>query len=217
MKVICFGDSNTYGYCNEGDSADPGERFNEEERWTRLLQKKLGDDYLVIEEGLNGRTTCFEDPLREGLKGLDYISPCLRSHAPIDKLIIMLGTNDIALYGVDGTMERWEIFIDRIVEKNPDIQIYIQSCTPVHLASEYNKLNNDIIDEYNVQLELFCQENGYHFVNIAPYFKDFRNSLVGEYCSDARMHITYDGALIWEYALKAYGEEQLRNMEGEDQ
>lgn len=133
------------------------------------------------------------------------------------KLFVMLGFNDIALYGVDGTMERWEIFIDRIVEKNPDIQIYIQSCTPVHLASEYNKLNNDIIDEYNVQLELFCQENGYHFVNIAPYFKDFRNSLVGEYCSDARMHITYDGALIWEYALKAYGEEQLRNMEGEDQ
>ncbi len=92
--ILCFGDSNTYGYCNEGESSDPGERFNENERWTRLLQQKLGDEYLVIEEGLNGRTTCFDDPLTEGLKGIDYISPCLRSHSPIDKLIIMLGTND---------------------------------------------------------------------------------------------------------------------------
>ena len=93
--VVCFGDSNTHGYCADPlDCADGGIRFNEEERWTRLLQKQLGEDYLVVEEGLSGRTTCFDDPLFEGLSGLQYISPCLKSHEFVDLLIIMLGTND---------------------------------------------------------------------------------------------------------------------------
>ena len=87
--IVCYGDSNTHGY----RAADDG-RFGEDERWTQLLQKKLGEDYLIIEEGLSGRTTCFDDPIHEGLSGLDYIYPCLMSHEPVDLLIIMLGTND---------------------------------------------------------------------------------------------------------------------------
>ena len=93
--ILCLGDSNTHGYCADpGDTADGGIRFNENERWTRLLQKALGEDYLVIEEGLSGRTTCFDDPIHEGLNALDYIYPCLKSHEAVDLLIIMLGTND---------------------------------------------------------------------------------------------------------------------------
>ena len=93
--IVCFGDSNTHGYCADPmDCEDRGERFNENERWTRLLQRKLGDEYLVLEEGLSGRTTVFNDPLHECMSGLDYITPCLMSHEPVDLLIIMLGTND---------------------------------------------------------------------------------------------------------------------------
>ena len=87
--IVCFGDSNTHGYCAMNDG-----RFDENERWTCFLQKNLGEDYLVLEEGLSGRTTCFNDPLFEGLSGLDYIYPCLMSHEPVDLLVIMLGTND---------------------------------------------------------------------------------------------------------------------------
>ena len=94
--IVCLGDSNTHGYC--ADPADCADshlmRFNEEERWTCLLQKALGEEYLVLEEGLNGRTTVFPDPLREGMPALDYIYPCLKSHEAINLLIIMLGTND---------------------------------------------------------------------------------------------------------------------------
>lgn len=64
------------------------------ERWTKLLQKNLGDDYYIIEEGLSGRTTSFEDPVFEGLCGLNVIYPCMMSHEPLDLVIIMLGTND---------------------------------------------------------------------------------------------------------------------------
>ena len=93
--IVCLGDSNTHGYCADpADTADGGIRFNENERWTRLLQAKLGDDYLVTEEGLSGRTTCFDDPIHEGLNALNYIYPCLKSHEFVDLLVIMLGTND---------------------------------------------------------------------------------------------------------------------------
>lgn len=93
--IVCFGDSNTHGYCADPtDCADGGNRFNEDERWTCLLQKKLGDEYLVIEEGLGGRTTVFDDALHESMSGLDVIYSVLMSHEPVDLLIIMLGTND---------------------------------------------------------------------------------------------------------------------------
>lgn len=93
--IVCFGDSNTHGYCADPrDCADGGDRFNENERWTCLLQKALGEEYLVIEEGLSGRTTVFPDPLHECMSGLDAIYSCLMSHERVDLLIIMLGTND---------------------------------------------------------------------------------------------------------------------------
>ena len=93
--IVCLGDSNTHGYCADPkDTADGGIRFNENERWTRRLQALLGEDYRVTEEGLSGRTTCFNDPIHEGLNALHYITPCLKSHEFVDLLIIMLGTND---------------------------------------------------------------------------------------------------------------------------
>ena len=87
--ILCFGDSNTWGY-----DAATGGRFDDDTRWTMQLSKRLGEKYYVIEEGLSGRTTCFEDPLNEGLSGLSVLAPILQSHAPLDLLVIMLGTND---------------------------------------------------------------------------------------------------------------------------
>lgn len=87
--IVCFGDSNTWGY----NAATDG-RFDRNTRWTGLLAAKLGNSYRVIEEGLSGRTSVCDDPLFEGLCGYSYIYPCLLSHSPIDLVIIMLGTND---------------------------------------------------------------------------------------------------------------------------
>lgn len=88
-RIVCFGDSNTWGY-----DAKDGERFPESVRWTKELQRKIGEEYEIIEEGLCGRTTVFEDPLQIGRRGIDYLIPCLQSHKRISGLIIMLGTND---------------------------------------------------------------------------------------------------------------------------
>jgi lysophospholipase L1-like esterase len=87
--IVCFGDSNTYGF----DQATSG-RFAKSVRWPGVLAAEMGGAAEVIEEGLNGRTTIWDDPYLDGRNGRTYLLPCLRSHAPVDVVVIMLGTND---------------------------------------------------------------------------------------------------------------------------
>jgi lysophospholipase L1-like esterase len=89
--LVCFGDSNTWGYV----PGSGGARFPRHERWPVILQRELGEDWEVIAEGLSGRTATIERPDSEGRNGLPYLLPCLHSHAPVDALVIFLGTNDV--------------------------------------------------------------------------------------------------------------------------
>lgn len=89
-KVVCYGDSNTWGYIPA-----TGERWPVDIRWTGLLQKSLGDDFEIIEEGVNSRASTFDDPKHEGKNGKTYLIPCLETHNPMDILILFLGTNDL--------------------------------------------------------------------------------------------------------------------------
>jgi lysophospholipase L1-like esterase len=88
--VLCYGDSNTWGWNPAGTG-----RFGPTERWPGVLRLELGEGYTVIEEGLNGRTTVWDDPIYPYRNGKHYLIPCLESHAPLDLAIIMLGTNDL--------------------------------------------------------------------------------------------------------------------------
>ena len=90
--VLCFGDSNTWG----ADPADPDRRFPWSIRWPGVLQRELGDAFHVVEEGLGSRPTVVDDPLLPQRSGLALLAPCLETHAPLDLVIIMLGTNDIS-------------------------------------------------------------------------------------------------------------------------
>jgi lysophospholipase L1-like esterase len=91
-SILCFGDSNTWGYQPGGDGA----RFARDVRWPGVLQGLLGEGYRVIEEGLNGRTATLEHPWIEGRSGRPYLLPCCRSHAPLDLVVVYLGTNDLS-------------------------------------------------------------------------------------------------------------------------
>lgn len=91
--ILCFGDSNTYGLNPEWIMGNGG-RHDENTRWPCKMQSILGEDYKIIEEGLCGRTTVFSDPTAPFKSGIDYITPCIESHTPLDLIIIMLGTND---------------------------------------------------------------------------------------------------------------------------
>ncbi len=89
-QILCFGDSNTFG-------TDPinGGRHPWPVRWPGALQQLLGPDYRIIEEGLGGRTTVFDDPIEPGRCGLQALPVCLGSHRPLDLVAVMLGTNDL--------------------------------------------------------------------------------------------------------------------------
>lgn len=89
--VLCYGDSNTWG-----SDPETGERFGPGVRWPGVLAHELGDGFRVIEEGLGGRTTVWDDPIEGAHKnGRSYIRACLESHRPLDLVTIMLGTNDL--------------------------------------------------------------------------------------------------------------------------
>ena len=88
--ILCYGDSNTFGYIPE-----TGMRYPRDVRYPGRLQALLGDEYAVIEEGCNGRTTIHDDPIDGWKNGLDYLKPCLNSHKPVDIVILMLGSNDL--------------------------------------------------------------------------------------------------------------------------
>ena len=92
-RVLCFGDSNTWGYISGSDH----QRYGENERWTKLLQKSLGNEFEIIEEGLNSRTFFTNDdrPGKDGRQGFSYLKPCLATHDKIDVIILMLGTNEM--------------------------------------------------------------------------------------------------------------------------
>ncbi|ODS00115.1 hypothetical protein AUC68_03085 [Methyloceanibacter methanicus] len=95
-SILCFGDSLTWGY-----NPEDGTRFPPEDRWPRVLEAALQGRARVIEEGLNGRTIATDDPARPYRNGMAMLPPLLEAHAPLDVVVIMLGTNDSApCYGL---------------------------------------------------------------------------------------------------------------------
>jgi lysophospholipase L1-like esterase len=94
-RILCFGDSLTWGWIQEGA---PTTRFPYPERWAGIMASKLGSGYEIVEEGLSARTTAIDDPVDPRLNGSAYLPTALASHLPLDLVIIMLGTNDAKSY-----------------------------------------------------------------------------------------------------------------------
>lgn len=88
--ILCYGDSNTWGY-----TPGSGERFSRQQRWPGVLARILGKSFHVIEDGLNGRTTAFDDPDEPGRSGLAGLEAVLADCPALDMVILMLGTNDL--------------------------------------------------------------------------------------------------------------------------
>ena len=87
MRILCFGDSNTWGYTPESGIRNVN-------RWTKVLESLLPNDE-IIEEGLNARTLDSTEDIEPHKNGFNYLLPCLESHYEFDYLVLMLGTNDL--------------------------------------------------------------------------------------------------------------------------
>lgn len=103
-----------------------------------------------------------------------------------DKIYILLGTNDVALYGVDATISNADEQIKRLLEASPGAKIIIQSTTPKYISESNanDDLNNEKIDQLNVAMKAFAEDKGYIYLDIATQFKDENGGLASEYCSD---------------------------------
>lgn len=129
------------------------------------------------------------------------------------KVYILLGTNDVALYGVEQTVLNAETEISRILEAAPQAEIFIMSTTPKYSPAEADvegELNNSSIDRLNVAMKQFADEKGYNFLNIAPMFKDETGGLGADYCSDKEsmgIHFTYAAYDMWLNFLYTYGKQ----------
>lgn len=163
--ILCFGDSNTYGY-----RPDNKNRYLKNQRWTGILSEKFEKkDTEIIEEGLVGRTTVFEDNLRPGRKGIDYLYPILETHAPVDQLVLMLGTNDCkTCYKASPRVIGYGI--ERLIKdaKRFDEKLKILLISPINLGDEVWR------DEYDPEFNS-------HSVEVSKKLKDIYSGLAAKY------------------------------------
>ena len=89
-KILIYGDSNTWG-----DNFITGVRIPDEKQWVNILQNKLGSDYILLQEGLPGRLAGDEEKEKPFKNGKDSFISIYRTNAPVDTLVISLGTNDL--------------------------------------------------------------------------------------------------------------------------
>lgn len=182
--VLCYGDSNTYGF-----NPLNGFRFPEDVRWTGRLQSALGEEYKIIEEGCNGRTTIFDDPLEGWKNGLGYLRPCLNSHKPVDIVMMMLGSNDLketfhasAQQIADGAAALVEVIQDFTVEKQ-GFEPHIILISPpeigedIRSSSFYGSFTEDAINrsrEFPKWYRMVAEKYHCIFFNAAEHIKPSR-------------------------------------------
>ena len=95
-NVLCFGDSNTWGFDPDASENQPFPvRHAADVRWTGVLAATLGEGWNIIADGQNGRTTVHDDPFNVARNGRTYLPGCLEAHQPLDAVVLMLGTNDL--------------------------------------------------------------------------------------------------------------------------
>lgn len=170
MRILCFGDSNTWGFNLDNGFA------RLENRWTKILEDLLGNDYEIIEEGLNARTLCSYDEAEPWKMGWTYLEPCLESHDKIDYLIFMLGTNDLkTIFGnsANDIFLMAKKFIEHIMSfrstiDGSNINLIVLGIPPVNdkkCLFEYYENTSIKRNEYNKLLMEYCYKNDITFID----------------------------------------------------
>lgn len=124
-----------------------------------------------------------------------------------DKIYIMLGMNDIAIYGIDGAAENLETLALKIQKKSPNAQFYIQSVTPILMSKQKKMLNNRNLEIYNEKLKGICKKQNWQFIDLASAVRNTDGSLKPEYCSDPDdlgVHFTDKACEVWIHCVLSH-------------
>ena len=115
MKIVCFGDSNTYGFDPRLGSSG---RYTKDVRWTGLLDAH--DGFSVVNEGLNGR--CIPD----SESGFASLKSVINQNPDADVFVILLGTNDLFMIPritADGIADRMR----RVFQNVPELRDFTRN------------------------------------------------------------------------------------------
>lgn len=174
-RILVFGDSNSYGF--DPVTGLSGGRFDETVRWPRVMETLLGKGYRVIEDAVNGRTTAFDDPIREHRNGVKCIDRCFASSSPIDMVIVMLGTNDLkTIFSAKPlvVMRGLMVVIEKILASKaaygeaPKVLI----AAPIDIGE--NILNTQMGDFYEIEAVEYAKQ-------LRPYYEKLAKDMGVEY------------------------------------
>ena len=178
--ILCYGDSNTWGY-----TPATGVRYSRQITWPGVAQAALGPEYELLNEGLNARTTVYDDPWKEGKNGLAYLDVCMTTHKPLDLVILALGTNDLKLTDAAGAALGAEALVRlvRLISHKEDSSPVFHAgpeillISPIHLGKNATQCAPAMRDGYRQSL-LFAQAYEAvartwhtHFLDAAQYAK----------------------------------------------
>ncbi len=175
-KILCFGDSNTYGY-----TPATGVRFDECTRWTGRLSALLEKEYLILEEGMNNRNGFFKNPQSIKLCGVDYLPIYLQNHKDIDICILALGTNDAQFfYNLDKqtVQNGLQSLTNSLLEINSETKIII--IPPVKIqpnilngifSMQFDLSSVKRIEETFEEYKNFAQTNGFYYLDLNEFVK----------------------------------------------
>lgn len=177
MRILCIGDSNTWGY-------NPENGWRHENRWTKVLQKLMPENE-IVEEGMNGRTLLSVDPFIKERCGIMGLKMLLMSHKPIDCVVVMLGTNELknsfecsADYVAKGIEEFIKVILDKVLWDRFSVPRLLV-VSPVLIREELI-VNGDVFGGYDEKsvfesqrmaraIESVCQRYDVDFMNAADF------------------------------------------------
>ena len=123
------------------------------------------------------------------------------------KLYIMLGMNDVGLYGAEESAQNLVTLLALILDQSPDLEVYVQSVTPMTSTSTLKSLTNEKILAYNALVLEACEQNGWYYVDVASVMTGADGCLPREYCSDPDdmgIHFTETACALWAQYLKTH-------------
>ncbi len=191
--IVCYGDSNTWGAIPKSD-----DRLPRSVCWPSVLQKLLGDDYEVINEGLSGRTLVAHDPANPHRTGITHLASILRTHEPIGMFIIMLGTNDInsrhnlEAKDISDHLAKTIKFIQVEQERSKTKFEILVICPPTPVQPDNGKIDEgmkkwpEIYQQLPRLFKEVAEKNDCIFMNAGDYIT---SSKVDGYHLDAESHI----------------------------